>query len=232
MNRYVIIPTRESMTDCEDKTTTVGKLNAFLTGAGWKVHFVRNSESMLAALRSGVEECGVLAKDYVIFCHDDIEILNNSEYFNGIIDAKLQDPHTGFAGVAGTAVVTEAINWYACSKQHNCGGGAVYHGKDYETMFLTFFGTAKDVVTLDGCFLATTGKTLHSISLRAPKAWKSAWHHYDTFLTLQCFIKKKVNKIFPISIRHASGGDYNALYQEDIPRVAASFANHLPAIVN
>jgi len=220
------------MTDCEDKTTTVGKLNAFLTGAGWEVHFIKHAESMLAALRSGVEECGVLAEDYVIFCHDDIEILNNIEYFNGILNSKLSDPTTGFTGIAGTAVLTSIINWFACSQQHNSGGGVVYHGKDYETMYITPFGGARNVVTLDGCFLATKGSTLHSISLRAPASWKSAWHHYDTFLTLQCFIKKKVNKISPISIRHASGGDYNALYQEDIPRVAASFANHLPAIVN
>ena len=232
MKRYVIIPTRESLTDSEDKTTTIGKLNIFLTRAGWEVHFIKQAKSMLGALREGIEECGVTSKDYVIFCHDDIEILNNTEYFNGILDAKLSNPKTGFVGIAGTAVLSEAINWFACSRQHNSGGGMVYHGKTYTEMSLSPYGTAKDVVTLDGVFLAATGKTLYSIGLRAPKAWKSAWHHYDTFLTLQCHINKQINRIAPISIRHESGGDYNDAYRDDIPRVAQSFAKHLPAIVH
>ena len=232
MKRYAIIPTRESVVDCDDKTTTVGKLNRFLTVAGWEVHFIRHAKSMLGALRTGVEECGIKTGDYVIYCHDDIEILNNVEYFNGILDAKLKNPKTGFTGIAGTAILTDTINWFACSRQHNSGGGMVYHGEDYDSMYLTPYGPAKDVVTLDGCFLATTGKTLYEISLRAPSSWKSAWHHYDTFLTFQAHIKKKVNKISPISLRHASGGDYNNLYLEDIPRVAQSFAKHLPAVIH
>tara|TARA_R110002110_G_scaffold409296_2_gene631479 strand:- start:2508 stop:3221 length:714 start_codon:yes stop_codon:yes gene_type:complete len=231
MNRYVIIPTRESMTDCEDKTTTVGKLNAFLTDAGWKVHFVRNAKSMLGAFREGVEQLCVLAKDYVIFCHDDIEILNNIECFNKIIDIQLEDPTTGFTGVAGSAIVTDLINWFACAKQYKSGGGMIYHGDSYETMGISPFGHEINVVTLDGVFLATTGKILHSISLRSPSSWKSKWHHYDTFLTLQCHIKNKVNRVAPLCLRHASGGDYNDAYRDDIPRVATTFAKHLPAQV-
>lgn len=231
MNRYAIIPTRESITDCEDKTTTVGKLNEFLTGAGWEVHFVRNAKSILGAFREGVEQLCVLAKDYVIFCHDDIEILNNAEYFNKIIDIRLEDTTTGFTGVAGTSILDTRINWFACSQHYNSGGGMVYHGNSYETMRISPYGNETNVVTLDGLFLATTGKILHSISLRSPSSWKSKWHHYDTFLTLQCHIKNKVNRIAPLCIRHASGGDYNDAYLDDISRVASTFANHLPAQV-
>ena len=217
------------MEDCHNSNKTVGKLNEFLTDAGWEVFFVRNAKSMLGALRDGLTDCKVNPKDYVIFCHDDIEILNNTKYFNSIVDAKLSDPTTGFIGCAGTALVTEDINWFACSRKHNCGGGMVYHGKDYKTMFATPYGGAKNVVTLDGVFLAATGKVFAGVRLTAPKSWVSNWHHYDTMLTLQAHVQKKINRIAPLSIRHESGGDYSADYYSDIPRVAKSFAKYLPA---
>tara|TARA_R110002110_G_scaffold409871_1_gene632646 strand:- start:253 stop:963 length:711 start_codon:yes stop_codon:yes gene_type:complete len=229
MKRYAIIPTRETEDNCQNPRKTVGKLNRFLTEAGWVVYFARNADSMLGALREGLKSCDVTSHDYIIFCHDDIEILNNKEYFNAIIDSKLSDRMTGFIGCAGTAIVTKDINWFACSRKHNSGGGMVYHGKDYKSMYPTSYGAVKNVVTLDGVFLAATGKVFNGINLTAPKSWVSKWHHYDTFLTLQTHVQKKINRIAPLSIRHESGGDYNKDYVSDIPRVARSFNKYLPA---
>ena len=229
MKRYAIIPTRETVDDCNNENTTVGKLHAFLKEAEWSVVFVRNATSMLEALRTGLSDCNAQNKDSIIFCHDDIEILNNVEYFNEVITSRLEDSKTGFVGCAGTAIVTEDINWFACSRKHNCGGGVVYHGKDYKSMYATPYGGARNVVTLDGLFLAAKGKTLKNIRLNAPKSWVSKWHHYDTMLTLQTHVQGKLNRIAPLAIRHESGGNYDESYYSDIPRVAKSFAKYLPA---
>ncbi len=148
-----------------------------------------------------------------------------------VLDAKLRDSTTGFVGVAGTSHLTEEINWYACSLRNNSGGGSIYHGADHESMNISAFGPKQTAVTLDGVFLACKGDVLLRIKLRSPAAWNAKWHHYDTWMTFQAYLGGRTNHIAPLSLRHASGGSYDAAYAKDIPKVANSFAKHLPAII-
>ena len=224
MNKHIIIPTR-----FEEKAES---LKQYFESAGWEVHFVVGAKNIFEAYTRGLETAGVKAKDKVILCHDDIEILCTPEIFNKLLDKELDDPRTGFVGVAGSSYINEQINWYACSRQNDAGGGMVYHGDSVFTMEPSVYGRKRKAVILDGLFLATTGKVLYSINLKRPKVFVSNWHHYDASYCLQAHGKKYVNVISPIPIRHASGGNYDETYQRDIPVVAGLFDRLLPAIVH
>ena len=236
MGRYVIIPTRYSKKDCEDRTTQVGALNQYLKDAGWEVHFVKDAPSMLEAYESGVEECGLDPEDRVIFCHDDIEILLKHDVFNDLLEKELSSPNIGFVGVAGCTSLghrSKTANWWANSvgEDHYLNaGGVVFHGNSSKEMSLTWYGKRERAILMDGLFLATTGKVANSISFKKPSVLKSNWHMYDAFMTFQTYRKELHNVIAPIILRHASGGGYvNEHYDHDSKMFMALFDRELPA---
>ena len=230
MGKYVIVATRKPAKEREDASTTVGALKKFFEGAGWVVLFKENASSIFEVYSEGVKELDVRARDQVVLCHDDIEIMASADQFNKMMDEVLSST-TGFAGVAGSAVIDHLINWFQCSmqyKEHNVGGGVVYHGIDTATMIPSFYGQRQLAVSLDGLFLATTGRVLHTIQLKMPQALTSPWDHYDAFYCIQAHIKGFENKIIPLAIRHESGGRYPPVYQENVPVMARLFEKNLP----
>ena len=95
----------------------------------------------------------------------------------------------------------------------------------------SFYGQRDLAASLDGLFLATRGKVLHTIQLTMPKALTSPWDHYDAFYCLQAHLKGYENKIIPLAIRHESGGRYPAIYQENVPIMARMFEKNLPVVI-
>ena len=215
-----------------DISTTVGKLKNYFLGAGWKVHFIENAESIFEAYREGVAKCNLTPTDLVILCHDDIEILLDSTIFNRILKHHLSDPKVGFVGVAGSAVISEDANWFACSRKHKSGGGVVFHGPSVLNMELSRYGDKKVAVILDGVFLAATSTVIRSINLNQPNHFTSKWHWYDASYTFQAYRKKLINVIAPIMIRHESGGNYDASYFKDIPAFVKLYGKYLPASID
>jgi hypothetical protein len=232
MRRYVIIPTRSTEEMQNDLKTTVGKLKNYLLSAGWKVHFIQNAESIFEAYREGVARCRLTPTDFVILCHDDIEILLDSVVFNHLLKYYLSNSNTGFVGVAGSAVITEEANWFACSQRHGAGGGIVFHGHSHINMQPSVYGTSQKAVILDGVFLAATGSVLRNINLNQPKNFTSKWHWYDASFTFQTYRKNLTNVIAPILLRHESGGTYDDSYRKDIPAFVKLYGKYLPAAVN
>jgi len=226
MGRYVIIATRKPGKERSDQTTTVGALAAFYKTSGWEVRFHENAESMYEVYRTGCQN--IKPDDYVIFCHDDIEILMTPKQFNSLIHTKLSKPKAGFLGVAGSAYITSKINWYMCSKEYESGGGVVYHGPSVADMTPSHYGHVKNAVGMDGVFLAAKGAIINSIQLKQPDKITSPWDHYDFFYTAQAHIKGYSNEIIPLPLRHESGGRYPPAYQENVPIMAELFEKHLP----
>jgi hypothetical protein len=229
MKKLAVIATRTTEEEQSNPDTTVGKLNQFLVSAGWCVTFVQNANSMFEAHKAGTQ--GVEDEDFVILCHDDIEILLDEDRFNDLISSHLNDEKVGFVGVAGSSKIGTEIGWFQCARAYGSGSGACYHGKTVPEMFLTFFGPAGKVVALDGVFLAASGKTINSIKVAKPVDIKSTWDWYDFFYCVQAHMKGKENRTIPLPIRHESGGRYPQVFFDDIPRWKKLLVKHLPLVV-
>ena len=76
MRKLAFIPTREA----KDRP-----IKTYLEKAGWEVHYTVK-DSIFEAYSSAIKEHNVMAKDRVIMCHDDIEILLDRDIFNKLID--------------------------------------------------------------------------------------------------------------------------------------------------
>jgi len=231
VNRYAIIATRNTSDECHDPETTVGKLHKYLRRAGWMVYFERNRKSIFEAYTKGVESCCAEDEDFILLCHDDIEIQTDPERFNEFLDFYLTQPDIGFVGVAGSAKMKRDCNWVS-SRAPDFGAGCIFHGKSSLDMGLNHYGPRTEVVCLDGVFLATTKKVFDSIETRKPKILTGDWHWYDASYTLQAHIKGLKNYVAPIILRHESGGNYDPLFYEDMKNFSTLFKRHLPAVVS
>ena len=229
MKKIAVVPTRAGEEEWSNPETTIGKLGNFLKSAGWSPIFVSNAESIFAAHKKGIGD--VQDEDFVILCHDDIEILLDEQRFNEVVDYHLQNEKVGFIGVAGSSKVGTEIGWYQCATKYGSGKGSAYHGKSVAEMFLSYFGPTGPVVVLDGLFLAATGKTINSIKIAKPAHIKCTWDWYDFFYCIQAHMRGKENRAVALPIRHESGGRYTELFFSDIPRWKKLLAKHLPLVV-
>jgi len=202
MRKLAFIPTRiERPTLIKD----------FLTRAGWDVHYLVNKPSIFEAYSEALKEHKVVAKDYVIMCHDDIEIIMEPKQFNNVIEVGLDDT-TGFIGVAGAKKLNKTACWW-----HGLGReyphpdsflrGCVWHGDNLMNSLPTYYGGYGEVEVLDGLFMAAKGGTLNSIQTTKPKGFESNWDYYDMLYTYQATQNGKRNRVVPIFVVHNSPGE-------------------------
>jgi|TARA_R100000458_G_scaffold28276_1_gene25838 hypothetical protein len=202
MRKLAFIPTRE------EKEYPI---KVFLEKAGWDVHLLIGEKSIFDAYTNALKAHDVIAKDMVIMCHDDIQVMTQPEMFNDIIEKSL-DGNTGFIGVAGPKKLNKTGCWW-----HGLGRefphpdsflrGAVWHGDSTDECFPTYYGGYGKVEVLDGLFLAAKGGILNSIQTKKPKDFVGDWDYYDMYYTYQAHLKGKSNKAVPIMILHKSTGD-------------------------
>ena len=178
MGKYAFIPSRS-------ESSKNKQLEAFLTEAGFKVEFLINQKSIFEAFANACKS--IKAKDTVIFCHDDIRILNDSPAFNGFLEKELNDPDVGFVGVAGARVLGNNCMWWDGLEKTDGfprHSGLVWHGNRIKDMTFNFYGVPSgNCVVLDGLFLAAKGRTVNTIQLTKPKTFKGDWDFYDIFYT-------------------------------------------------
>lgn len=229
MNRHVFIATRTTSVERADLNTNIGKLDNYLRTAGWEPHYAEGKSSIFKAYASLYESVSPAPDDQVILCHDDIEILVLPNVFNTLLNRWLSLDNVGFVGVAGTCVVTEKIFWHVCAQEHKAGGGGVFHGSGLNAMEYLNYGPARSAVSMDGVFLATTGRVLDKIQLHAPKGFEANWHGYDTFYTIQAF-RLNLNNVIEcgILIRHGSGGTYDSELMRAVQGLHTIFKEELP----
>jgi hypothetical protein len=230
MKKVAFIPTRE--------TTQPEPIYSFLKSAGWEVVVLSKYSSIFEAFRTGMESFKINAEDYVIFCHDDIEILTNPKDFNYFIDEKLEKPDTGFVGVAGTKLLKNSCVWWEDLNKKteylNPLSGFVLHGKKTEKMFGNWYGPYGRVAVLDGLFLCAKGSTLYSINLKKPEVFNGMWDFYDIYYTAQTTVKGKKNYTVPIQLVHESIGELAGRdsWHENRKAFAVAFSDHLPLAVS
>lgn len=225
MKKIAFIPTRENKL----KKTILD----FFDQAGWKVVPLTNFESIFEAFDTGVRQEDIKADDLVIFCHDDIEILTNPKDFNLFIEKNLEDPKSGFVGVAGTRLLLKTAVWWegeTPTTHMNSLAGSCYHGDKKKEIYQTYFGPLGDVSVMDGLFLAAKGRTINTIQLRKPKLFTGNWDFYDIFYTAQAHLKGLRNRVIAIDLIHYSRGEikgktswyenreaFQEMYKNDLP---------------
>ena len=232
MVKYAFIPSRDG------KSQTLIKLKTFLEKANFIVKVLVGESSIFEAYSNAVKEANVSAQDWVILCHDDIEIISSVDSFTDILNTHFKKPNAGFLGVAGARVLThQAVWWGNYSAEHqplsqnNTMRGAVFHGVDMETAVLDVFGRHGKAVVLDGVFLACKGAVLNSIQITQPKTFTSGWHFYDIFFTYQAFKKGYINVAAPIMLRHESVGTPEGSYEDNRKAFVDHFGGDLPVQV-
>lgn len=202
MRKLAFIPTREAKER---------PIKTFLEKAGWDVHYLVNESSIFEAYSKAFKDNNIIAKDKVIMCHDDIQILNTPEMFNEVVDNNLTKD-VGFLGIAGPQRLNKtSCWWHGLGKEYphpdSFLRGCVWHGESLDKCFPTYYGGYGEVEVLDGLLLITTGATLNNIKIDKPKEFSSNWDYYDMYYTLQANRKGRKNQVVPLMVLHSSEGE-------------------------
>lgn len=202
MNIKAIICTRTKK--LPDVTTLlVEKLKSF----GIKVFLVVEQTSIFEAYKKGFKASGAKGNDIVIFCHDDIELLDPKLAFISIL-ANCLDPSTGIIGPAGAAHFDEEAIWWS-KKQWEAGNlrGKVWHVDKEGNKYATEYGKFGEVAVLDGLFLAARAEVWEDVGFDKPEYFEGDWDFYDIHYTSTSYLKGYENKAVPIKVIHHSSGD-------------------------
>ena len=161
--------------------------------------------------------------DRLVFCHDDIELLNSS------FAARL-DRHLGeydLVGVAGTDCL--AMGFWAGAGVHHIFGHIAQ--PDPQCGYtVTHFGTSKRVVgniqALDGVFVAARRAVTERIAFDSNTF--DGFHLYDVDFTYAAYLAGfKLAVAVDLHFLHTSGGDWGESYRTYIARFNAKYARKL-----
>lgn len=196
-------------TRSKDLKLVTKNLVGYLKSAGVQVSLIVNSSSIFKGYSRAYEQANPNPDDIIILCHDDIEILNNKDSFLKVLVTNLLNkPNTGFIGVAGTTYLSEdAVWWNHKLWREGRHSGFVLHGEDINKLQPTYYGEYRDVVVLDGLFLAASAKTISAVGLEKPEYFEGEWDFYDIHYTTKAREKRLKNKTIPLFIVHNSGGE-------------------------
>jgi Glycosyltransferase like family len=162
--------------------------------------------------------------DLIIFCHDDIEILNPE--FTLRLKRHLEE--VDIVGVAGTQKLIHG-SWYIAGPPYIA--GQVAHLNQDGSYRVEIFGShpagyIDGIQALDGLFFAVRREVLEKI--RFDEETFDGFHFYDLDFTfcayLQGFRLRVANDIHLI---HASVGNTDAAWQEYMQRFVVKYAEHL-----
>ena len=132
---YAFICTRS-----KNFSNTTTRLSSYLSRAGISTKFLVGQKSIFSGYSNAVKRFDIKDNDIVIMCHDDIEILTDTEVFKNIIVKSCSQIETGFVGVAGTTYLSQdAVWWNHQLWQQGKHRGHVYHGSDIMTADSTYY---------------------------------------------------------------------------------------------
>jgi len=186
---------------------TLPKLLSYLIEANIKYHVSYDANSMFEGYQTGLDTLNPGREDIVIMCHDDIEVLSDRVVFKRTLEEALAKKSVGFVGPAGTTYLgSDAIWWDINRRATGLHSGFVFQGDDHNTMTPNYFGPCRNVVVIDGLFLAARRETLDQIGLGKPKEFPTNWDFYDLYYTLSAYEQGFTNKTVPIVVLHNSNG--------------------------
>ena len=228
MNIHSIICTRNKQINDITKS-----LLGFYSSNNIKVQLLVGFSSIFEAYAKTLEKIQADDEDIIIFCHDDIEILNKNEEFIKILTEELEENKVCFVGPAGTSYLgPDAIWWNWENHKQGYHRGLVIHiDKEKNLPYPTFYGPSGYVAVLDGLFLAAKVKNLKKINLKKPEIFEGEWDFYDIYYTTQALKAGMVNKAVPISLVHHSRGELVGRDSWHKNREAFIKNNELPIIL-
>ncbi len=178
-----------------------------LSSFGVQVKVMTNQTSIFEAYKKGLDKCDASSEDIVIFCHDDIELLDTKADFIAKIASCLRE-NTGIVGPAGTTRLgPDAVWWNYDNWRAGLHSGAVYHRGEKGQIYNTEYGPYRRVVVLDGLFLAARKCVWDTVGMGKPDYFRGDWDFYDLHYTSKAHNSKLENHTIPIKIIHHSAGD-------------------------
>lgn len=202
MKIHAVICTRSS-----DLTRTTQELLDTLSSFGVETKVMVNQSSIFDAYKKGLDKCNAAGNDIIVFCHDDIELLDSKAEFIAKL-AVCVNPKVGIVGPAGTTLLgRDAIWWDHQRWQAGLHSGAVYHRDKAGTTYPTEYGPHRQVVALDGLFLAAQKDVWEAVGLSKPEFFEGKWDFYDIYYTTRAHSLGYENQTIPLQIIHHSGGE-------------------------
>lgn len=193
--------------------------------AGWT--------SIFDAYSKIVKQISPKDEDIVIFCHDDLEILENEVKFVEKLELECKKPNRAFVGLAGTTFLSEdAVWWNQDLWKKGFHRGSVTHLDKLKQPYESSYGPEGEVVALDGLFLATTGRFLKDFNLEKPVMFHGDWDYYDIHYTTSAFLKGFENFAMRLKVIHHSRGELAGRASWYANRDAFMKANKLPMRCN
>ena len=197
-------------TRSEAISSTTKALVSYLSRAKVKVKLLVNKKSIFSAYNEGLnlfKEEGYGPDDILILCHDDIEIFNDPMHLRRLMFETSLNPEIGFIGPAGTTYLGKDATWWNHDNWNKgLHSGFVMHGNSYN-LGSTFYGNYREVVVLDGLFLASPIRVLEKINLEKPREFEGEWDFYDIEYTTKARSRGYKNYTKPIILRHESFGN-------------------------
>lgn len=144
--------------------------------------------------------------DYIVFCHDDVELINE-DIESQIIKGMEEYDVIGVAGCVNPKIIEKNLwHWMAQDKRNLFGiAGHPISSASKKTFFVTSFGpTPGRVAIIDGVFMAI--KTQKVIETNTRFDDQFMFHHYDIDFSLTCNKNKLKIGVWPILINHMSPG--------------------------
>lgn len=154
----------------------------------------------------GIKDLNVPDDDIVVFVHEDVGIvdINFKEKLELIFK---QNKNVGLVGVVGTTELQESGAWWM-NEGYKLRGHLVQGDDNNKGFHLVKgpIGFFTDIVAIDGCFMATTGKIVKEIIKFDVDTFKDDNHFYDIDLSFQILEAGYDIAVADILIFHKSMG--------------------------
>lgn len=182
-------------------------LKPFLTNREGVV-VVDNSQAntMFKKYNIGLDKLQPTDDDIVCFIHEDIKILD-SNFENKLEMIFKLKSDVGLVGVYGTTRFEEAGGWWLCDRRKYARGHIMQDRPDVNQPFhMTegYVGYYDDMVSVDGCFFAMSGKVAKTY--RFDETTYNGYHFYDVDASLSILEMGYKVAVADILVEHGSEG--------------------------
>lgn len=172
------------------------------------------AKSMGAGFNEGIRQAKAVTRgnrpvepDVYVFSHSDVRIWAGSGLWDKMI-AKVEEPGTGFVGVAGTVGELPSNGaWWTVGEDLR---GSVVHDNGGQ-QYMSAFGAYGPARIMDGVFLACSRHTLEAIG---PWPEDLGWHFYDIWATERAHRLGLKNHVVPLPLLHYSIGEVRGDWKE------------------
>lgn len=211
-------------------------INHLKTTAGVEIHVEciknMNQYSLTEAYNLGWKKLDELerGKDIIVFCHNDLQI-KTKNWGKTLLSLFNAFSNYDILGIAGTTELNEHGCWWL-DKEGKMNFpkmfGRVWHTngiREWESVYSEKISGVKEVVVVDGLFIAVNGET---VLKRFDEDYKN-FHYYDVSFSFENYLEGcNIGVIDRISVLHQSVGMTNAAWEQNRLQFANQFKEELP----